>query len=166
LELSNIKNRIDVANENLTNLLDYANAKTEKSDTDIGEAIRTLVDGYGQGGGDKYQKTIEVKTNSTSNIFVECPFEPKVIHIKRINEDALINSLYMINISLLNEEWTGGAVYNNASGGRNNLVVTTQVTTTPRLVSYENGIAEIYAVVSGRYMTQGEPYEFELATWE
>lgn len=35
----------------LANLLAYANAKTGKSDPDIGEAIRTLVDGYGGGGG-------------------------------------------------------------------------------------------------------------------
>lgn len=35
----------------LASLLDYANAKTEKNDPDIGEAIKTLVDGYGQGGG-------------------------------------------------------------------------------------------------------------------
>lgn len=34
----------------LASLLDYANAKTEKNDPDIGEAIRTLVDGYGGGG--------------------------------------------------------------------------------------------------------------------
>lgn len=35
----------------LSSLLTFANAKTGKSDPDIGEAIRTLVDGYGQGGG-------------------------------------------------------------------------------------------------------------------
>lgn len=35
----------------LASLLTFANAKTGKADPDIGEAIRTLVDGYGQGGG-------------------------------------------------------------------------------------------------------------------
>ena len=38
-------------------LLTYANDATSAGDTDIGEAIRTLVDGYGKGGGDIFPFT-------------------------------------------------------------------------------------------------------------
>lgn len=42
--------RIDAKANEIELLTDYANAKTGKSDPNIGEAIKTLVDGYGQGG--------------------------------------------------------------------------------------------------------------------
>lgn len=44
-DLGDYKNKIDL-------LLDYANGVTEKGDTNIGDAIKTLADGYGQGGDD------------------------------------------------------------------------------------------------------------------
>lgn len=46
-----IKQRIDAQTDALSALLTYANDATSAGDTDIGEAIRTLVDGYGKGGG-------------------------------------------------------------------------------------------------------------------
>lgn len=47
----NYEQRIDVKADDIELLTEFANAKTGKSDPDIGEAIKTLVDGYGQGGG-------------------------------------------------------------------------------------------------------------------
>lgn len=38
-------------NTDLTNLLAFANSKTGKSDINVGEAIKSLADGYGSGGG-------------------------------------------------------------------------------------------------------------------
>lgn len=55
LEKSHIK---DTANKNTLKLLvDYANGVTGNSDTNIGDAIKTLADGYGQGGGLTIQQT-------------------------------------------------------------------------------------------------------------
>ena len=45
-----LSERLSTVDENLTNLLDYANNTTGNADTDIGGAIRTLVDGFGSGG--------------------------------------------------------------------------------------------------------------------
>lgn len=48
-----ITEKLTASKNALASLLTFANAKTGKSDPDIGEAIRTLVDGYGGGGGIK-----------------------------------------------------------------------------------------------------------------
>lgn len=49
--MSTISKKLTASKNGLTALLEYANQTTGQSDTDIGEAIRTLCDGYGQGGG-------------------------------------------------------------------------------------------------------------------
>lgn len=46
-----IKQRIDAQTDALSALLTYANDATQAGDADIGEAIRTLVDGYEKGSG-------------------------------------------------------------------------------------------------------------------
>lgn len=50
--MSSIADKLEVSKNALEGLLDYANEKTQKADSNIGEAIKTLVDGYGQGGGE------------------------------------------------------------------------------------------------------------------
>ena len=62
LEKSHIK---DTANKNTLNLLvDYANGVTGNSDTNIGDAIKTLCDGYEQGGEEVESGTITIEKTS------------------------------------------------------------------------------------------------------
>lgn len=46
-----IADKLAASKNALVNLLAFANTKTGKDDTNIGDAIKTLCDGYGQGGG-------------------------------------------------------------------------------------------------------------------
>lgn len=46
-----IADKLTASKNALSSLLTFANAKTGKSDINIGDAIKTLCDGYGQGGG-------------------------------------------------------------------------------------------------------------------
>lgn len=105
-------------------LLDYANNKTENNDPNLGEAIKTLVEGYGQGGsndtlvietellndivGSSSQTSISISEIQKQSIysFVEKyatkPFDffPVLIKIERIGEeredidDYFISTIY------------------------------------------------------------------------
>ena len=46
-----IREKLEAINAQTTALLDYANGVTGAADTRLGDAVRTLADGYGQGGG-------------------------------------------------------------------------------------------------------------------
>lgn len=59
-----IKQRIDAQTDALSALLTYANNATGKGDADIGEAIRTLVDGFGKGGGGALRKAEGIITTN------------------------------------------------------------------------------------------------------
>lgn len=60
----------------LSGLLTYANGVTGESDTNIGDAVRTLADGYGQGGSSDW---VYIPVTVTPNKYyssdgIECPY--------------------------------------------------------------------------------------------
>lgn len=67
-----IADKLSESKNALVYLLDFANAKTGNDDPDIGEAIRTLCNGYGQGGGDStiYTSSNGLPYTSTMTIAV------------------------------------------------------------------------------------------------
>ena len=50
----NLKDRVDIEIEKVSSMLNEANETTGVSDTTLYDAIHTLIDGYGRGGGDEY----------------------------------------------------------------------------------------------------------------
>lgn len=56
--MSTIHEKLTASKNGLDALLAYANGVTGGADANIGDAIRTLADGYGQGGGGVYAELL------------------------------------------------------------------------------------------------------------
>lgn len=65
-------NDSDALSSKLTALIAYANGITGKADATIGDAVRSLVEGYG--GGDMYKKLSYIQNTIETNCAVEIPF--------------------------------------------------------------------------------------------
>ena len=61
-----IKETLTESKNKLDALLDFANNTTGNSDTNIGDAIKTLADGFGQGGGEVESGTITIEKLSSN----------------------------------------------------------------------------------------------------
>ena len=57
--MSTIGEKLTASKNALVNLLTFVNAKTGKEDTNIGDAIKTLCDGYGHGSGGNILEFVE-----------------------------------------------------------------------------------------------------------
>lgn len=76
-----ITEKLTASKNALASLLTFANAKTGKSDPDIGEAIRTLVDGYGGGGGFTESEFTLNEDRTTNGFVVPVSGTPELILI-------------------------------------------------------------------------------------
>lgn len=83
-----VKTRIQDVTDSINRLIDYANGTTGASDTRIGDAIKTLANGYGGGGVQVYTDT--VTPNNTSSFEIPTPFEPYFFMAKAKNDADLI----------------------------------------------------------------------------
>lgn len=70
-----LASNLNQTEQTLTALLEYANGVTGASDVSVGDAIHTLADGYGQGGGGIELKEFTVTTPCTkgNNILAMIP---------------------------------------------------------------------------------------------
>ena len=68
-----IADKLSASQNALANLLDFANAKTGKADINIGDAIKTLCDGYGQSNCSIIEKSItyDVENYASYDTFYE-----------------------------------------------------------------------------------------------
>lgn len=82
-----ITEKLTASKNALASLLTFANAKTGKADPDIGEAIRTLVDGYGGGGGgdSKIIRGTIVPQTSTGTEYFDCDIIPDIFIVYTFN---------------------------------------------------------------------------------
>lgn len=76
---------------NLSSLLTYANGVTGKADVSIGEAVRSLADGYGGGGGADI--SITTVTPTTENHYIE------------VGGDKIPDLMFILPVTQYTESW-------------------------------------------------------------
>lgn len=96
--------------QKIQSLLTAANTKTGESDTTLTDAVQTLIDGYGQGGGSGYAKktgSFTLAENYTYNNGVSTPYTGMLIDTGLTSVQAVI---------IWSEEWQAGTETNNCFG--------------------------------------------------
>lgn len=96
--------------QKIQSLIAAANAKTGESDATLTDAVQTLVDGYGQGGGSGYAKktgSFTLAENYTYNGGVSAPYTGMLIETGLSVVQAVI---------IWSEEWQAGTETNSCFG--------------------------------------------------
>lgn len=96
--------------QKIQSLLTAANTKTGESDTTLTDAVQTLIDGYGQGGGSGYSKktgSFTLAENYTYSSGVSTPYTGMLIDTGLSAVQAVI---------IWSEEWQAGTETNNCFG--------------------------------------------------
>lgn len=137
-------------------LLDYANSVTEKSDTNIGNAIKTLCDGYGQGGGSSVKSGTITPSADVSELTIDgLGFVPKLAILTIKSKDDVAGkacTVIQIAQNVITSSFAPKAIGQriNASGGTTLVIVST--------VFNENSV--VFKAISAQYPIPSVEHEY------
>lgn len=149
-------------------LTTYANSITGKSDTNLPDAVQSLADGYGQGGGGGMTATGTIVGNGANVLQIPCDFEPDLIYING-DLSANVANRGIVALTILKDMAVYIGLDSSTSASVINFDAELNITgyntdTSSPYATYSNNVLSIDTVInSGSYRwTSGITYSYKL----